>query len=136
MIGVILSGLAGIIGTVVDKAVPDKDEANKLKADLLKQVNDYTSDVMKAQRDVIIAEASGQSAAQRNWRPHLMYFLMSLIGFNVIVVPMVNVAFGVTIPVIDAWSSITDQAWTLLQIGMGGYIVGRSAEKIATTIKG
>ena len=26
------------------------------------------------------------------------------------------------------------QAWTLLQIGLGGYVVGRSAEKLAPAI--
>jgi hypothetical protein len=30
---------------------------------------------------------------------------------------------------------LADQAWTLLQIGLGGYVVGRSAEKIAPHIK-
>jgi len=29
---------------------------------------------------------------------------------------------------------LADQAWTLLQIGLGGYVVGRSAEKIAPKI--
>ena len=30
---------------------------------------------------------------------------------------------------------LSAEAWTLLQIGLGGYVVGRSAEKIAPTIK-
>ncbi|CAN8139712.1 hypothetical protein THIOSC15_170005 [uncultured Thiomicrorhabdus sp.] len=29
---------------------------------------------------------------------------------------------------------LSDEAWTLLQIGLGGYVVGRSAEKIAPAI--
>jgi hypothetical protein len=31
---------------------------------------------------------------------------------------------------------LRDEAWFLLEIGLGGYIVGRSGEKIAKTIKG
>ncbi len=31
---------------------------------------------------------------------------------------------------------LRDEAWTLLEIGLGGYIVGRSGEKIAKTIRG
>ena len=29
---------------------------------------------------------------------------------------------------------LAEQAWTLLQIGLGGYVVGRSAEKVTTGI--
>ena len=29
---------------------------------------------------------------------------------------------------------LADQAWTLLQLGLGGYVVGRSAEKIVPMI--
>jgi hypothetical protein len=29
---------------------------------------------------------------------------------------------------------LAEQAWTLLQIGLGGYVVGRSVEKIVPTM--
>ena len=31
---------------------------------------------------------------------------------------------------------LRDEAWALLQLGLGGYVVGRSGEKIAKVIKG
>jgi hypothetical protein len=30
---------------------------------------------------------------------------------------------------------LRDEAWTLLQVGIGGYLVGRSGEKIVKTMK-
>ena len=33
-------------------------------------------------------------------------------------------------------SRLSDAAWTLLQIGLGGYVVGRSVEKIAPKMTG
>ena len=31
---------------------------------------------------------------------------------------------------------LRDEAWTLLQLGLGGYVVGRSAEKITKSVLG
>ncbi|KRT55049.1 hypothetical protein Ga0074115_11321 [endosymbiont of Ridgeia piscesae] len=31
---------------------------------------------------------------------------------------------------------LADEAWTLLQIGLGGYVAGRSAEKITYQVMG
>lgn len=136
LIAPIVAGIISVVSSVVDKAVPDRDKAAELKAEFEKQINQYSTLVLQGQIDIITAEAKGESPVQRNWRPHLMYFLMFLIGFNVVLVPLVSVLVGVQIPVLEAWSSVTDPAWTLLQIGMGGYIVGRSAEKIVSTYKG
>lgn len=49
-------------------------------------------------------------------------------GFIVIYVKFVGPLFDLRIPVLE------DEFWTLLQIGIGGYVVGRSAEKIADKI--
>ena len=32
-------------------------------------------------------------------------------------------------------SSLASEAWTMLQIGLGGYVVGRSGEKVAKVLK-
>lgn len=119
---------------VVDQFVEDKDAANKLKAEIKKQIEaqSHEQDIeeLKAQAGIIKAEATGESSAQRNWRPHLMYFLMFLLGFNGVLVPLANGMFGLNIPVVDAWNAIPAPMWQLLMIGMGGYIGGRSGEKI------
>lgn len=75
---------------------------------------------LKAQSDIITAEANGQSFLQRNWRPITMLTFLILVVFD---------SFG--------WlaNPLATEAWTLLQIGLGGYVIGRTAEKIAPKFK-
>ena len=71
----------------------------------------------QAQAAVIVAEASSQSYAARNWRPHLMYMLMLVVGYNFVLTPILRI-FTSVIPVIP----LPSELWTLLSIGLGGYI--------------
>ena len=70
---------------------------------------------------LIAAEAGGRSWLQRNWRPITMLSFLAL----VIADSGGLLAFR-----------LSDAAWTLLQIGLGGYVVGRSIEKIAPKMTG
>lgn len=76
----------------------------------------YQSQLLQAQADNIKAESQGNSWLQRSWRPITMLTFLALVVFD---------SFG--------WlhSPLAPQAWTLLQIGLGGYVAGRSVEKIA-----
>ena len=131
LLGAILPSVFGI----VDQAVEDKDEANKLKSKIQTMAIQGEFKALEAQASVVVAEANGQSAAQRNWRPHLMYLIMGLLVFNGVVVPLAEVFFVVKIPVLTAWAAIPPQMWTLLTTGLGGYIVGRSGEKMIKSWK-
>ena len=133
------------VGGLIDKSITDKDEAARLKHELSLAILGQVGKDLETQASVIIAEAKGESPAQRNWRPHLMYLIMGLLVYNGVVVPLLNAwgvalmrgAFGVEIPplpILEAWTAIPDNLWTLLQIGVGGYIVGRTGEKIAGTM--
>jgi NAD(P)-dependent dehydrogenase (short-subunit alcohol dehydrogenase family) len=119
---------------VVDKFVEDKDQANRLKAEIKQQIEAQTHErditKLQAQASIIKAEATGESAEQRKWRPHLMYVIMGILVFNAAIVPVGEAVFQVDIPTLEAWQAIPPQMWQLLMIGMGGYIGGRTAEKI------
>lgn len=80
---------------------------------------DYEKSLMESRASIIRAEATGGSWIQRNWRPITMLTFLGLVVCD---------SFG--------WlhNPLAPQAWTLLQIGLGGYVVGRSAEKIAPMI--
>lgn len=125
---------------VVDQFVEDKDKANQLKAAIKQQVQeqDHEEELqeLKAQAGVIKAEATGESTLQRIWRPVLMFVIMGLLVFNGAIVPLGEAAFQVDIPTLEAWNAIPKQMWSLLTIGMGGYIGGRSAEKVVQNWKG
>jgi hypothetical protein len=87
----------------------------EMQAQLSVKVMEYEAKILKAQSDIIQAEANGQSWIQRNWRPITMLTFLALVVCD---------SFGLL------EFRLADQAWTLLQIGLGGYVVGRSAEKI------
>lgn len=99
------------------------DMPTEKKAELYSKILDITLETTKMQSNVIIAEAQG-SFLQRNWRPLLMVMFMFIIGWNYIIAPIFRV---VTLP-------IPKQLWTVLMIGVGGYVSGRSAEKIVSNI--
>lgn len=107
----------------LDKLFTSKEE--KIKAEsIIKQILiEKQLELQQMQTDVIIAEAKG-NWLQRSWRP----ILMLSFGFIVIYVKFIAPVFGLTIPTLEI------EFWELLKIGIGGYVVGRSAEKISKNI--
>ena len=117
---------------VVDDLVPDKDLAARLKAELQQRMIEISHtefvSLIKSQSEIVIAEASGESWLQRNWRPGLMALFGIIIANNYIVAPYIGLLFG---PQYETMLDIPPDMWSLLKLGLSGYIVGRSAEKIA-----
>lgn len=111
---------------IIDQAVPDKDLAVRLKADIQTAVLDIQKATMQAQADIIKAEANSQSWLPRNIRPLFLLFLLISMVASVF---MGALGYGEALAV--GWASIPQSAWTLMQIGLGGYIAGRSIEKVA-----
>lgn len=131
MLQAILGLLGGPVAKIIDKAVPDKDLATKIKAEIQSEALKQDSELSIAGANIIKAEVQSDSFAARNWRPHLMYLIMGLLVFNGVAVPLTEAFSEVDLPILEAWTAIPSEMWTLLQIGLGGYVVGRSAEKVA-----
>lgn len=123
LVASILSGIAPEIFKTIDKAILNKDEANRLKAEITSQMINSNSDLMKVSASIVIAEAQGESWLQRSWRPILMLWFALLIGAY---------WFGFT-PINMPDAAIAD-LFGLVQLGVGGYVVGRSVEKTAALI--
>lgn len=131
MLNAILGLIGGPVASIIDKVVEDKDQAAKIKAELQAQAMDKNSELNIAGAGIVKAEINSDSAAAKNWRPHLMYLIMGLLVFNGVAVPLTEAFTEVDLPILEAWTAIPEQMWSLLQIGLGGYVVGRSAEKVA-----
>jgi hypothetical protein len=80
---------------------------------------DYEKQLLEAQSSIIKAETQSQSWIACNWRPITMLTFLVLVVCD---------AFG--------WLPfrLAGEAWSLLQLGLGGYVVGRSVEKVAPAI--
>jgi len=117
---------------VVAEVVPDKDLQLKIKAGLSEKIASADFSLlekeMASQAQTLAAELTG-SKIQRSWRPHLMYLIMFFLFWLVIIVPVLGM-FGFVVPVKEALESVPIQMWTLLTVGLGGYTVFRSGEKM------
>jgi len=73
---------------------------------------------------------------QRNWRPALMWIIIFVIANNYLLAPFLNhivtlFGGGNILPILE----LPDKLFNLMTIGLGGYVVGRSAEKIIPKLK-
>ena len=136
MIGALIPILAPILGDVVKRVLPeDKDKAAEIERELQMQLMMNSAPVEKAAADIILAEAQSDSWLASSWRPLLMMVITAIVAWNFLVAPLIELgvmlATGDQIPLsID----LPGELWTLLTVGVGGYTVGRSAEKVANNI--
>lgn len=121
-----VSGILAPIAEVVDHlTISGEDKAKLLFAQAQGQMNaaaavmDYEKQLLTGQQAVIQAEASSSNWLASSWRPLTMLTFLALV-------------------VADSFrwlpSPLAPQAWNLLQIGLGGYTVGRSVEKVALPV--
>ncbi|WP_065219306.1 MULTISPECIES: 3TM-type holin [Butyricimonas] len=114
-----VKGVVRAVGEVVNRLTLPAREKRQLEADLLQVFAEWERARVEAQSAVLVEEAKG-SWLQRSWRPLVM------LVFAVIVL----VGTFTSLPILDE----TSRFWDLLEIGLGGYVVGRGGEKIAGAI--
>lgn len=111
------------IGNVVDKFVTTDSEKLQAKKELSEMVLGQLNQLANYQKEVLLAETNGNKL-QRNWRPIVMLAFAFVVVYGKFIAP----AFGLpTTP-------LEPEFWTLLELGIGGYVIGRSVEKIATKV--
>ncbi|MDH5772902.1 MAG: holin family protein, partial [Rhodospirillaceae bacterium] len=110
----------------LDRVLPDTVEKDRVRAELHASLLTNAAELERTAANVIMAEAGGESWLQRNWRPMLMVLFGLIIANNFLVVPIFNT------PTAD----IPPDMWDLLKLGLGGYVLGRSAEKGIRVWKG
>lgn len=117
------TGVISEIGKVIDSLFTSEEERIKAKNEVFKVLQEQQMELQKLQTEIIVSEAKG-NWLQRSWRP----ILMLAFGFIVIYVKFIAPLFDLRIPELE------DEFWNLLQLGIGGYVVGRSVEKISKNI--
>lgn len=131
MFAALIPVIGGLVGKIIDRAIPDKEQAAKAKLEMMSLIQTEGLKELEAKKSIITAEARSDGVLARNWRPAIMVIFGLIIANNYLVVPWLH-AFGIdAAPLLD----LPPQMWTMLQIGLGGYVVGRSAEKVAKVMK-
>lgn len=124
------SGIFGFLGTIAQGifgSSKKKAEVVETALGILKEANKTEAAALTAASAVIVAEAQSESGLTRVWRPLIMLMFAGLI---------VASFFGYYPPFInEPMSPMIGRLFDLMEIGIGGYIGGRTIEKVAREIK-
>ena len=131
--GQIAMGLVqGPLAKILDAYVADVELRRKLAAEIETQTLGYFTRSAELGAEVVMAETRSEHWLSRSWRPLLMLLLMGfllLVGF---VLPLADLIAGYRVPFEPRWQSLPEGFWQFLTVGAGGYIGGRSLEKVAS----
>ena len=121
--------LDAILG-IVNKFIPDKDQAMKLAREMEGEVTKR----MELKSDIVKAELANGSGV---WRVRLMYLCMGIVSCHFIMyelIPYIRTVFDLDFFTPQATSNT--ELWTFLKVGVGGYIGSRGVEKTMAHFKG
>src|SRR6266550_781967 len=126
----LFEGAVGIINSIKGGSPEEKNAATfalaQLQTEFQSKLVEADLEIAKAQRDVIVAEAQGSSWLQRNWRPMMMLFFATLIGTVIWTGGYIN---GHALD-----HDFVMEILSIVKIGLGGYVVGRTVEKVTPSI--
>jgi len=123
MIAALLPALVPILGDVIRRIVPDGEAQAKVEAELSLALMQRAQEIESAAAEVVKTEAQSEHWLTATWRPIVMLVLTSLI---------VARWLGYSAPGISEAEAL--KLWSIVEIGLGGYVIGRSAEKIAPMV--
>lgn len=118
-------GILNIIGDIITKVASTPQDANVMTAKVKELAEQGKLEELKHITEIVLAETKSDNWLQRNWRPLLMLIIVLIIANTFLIIPIVNLFLTTKLIIV-----LPDAFYDLLAIGLGGYILGRSAEKI------
>jgi hypothetical protein len=118
-----LTAALNVGGKLIDRLFPDPGQRAQAQIALLEmqQRGELTELVERA--GIVKAEAASSHWLASNWRPMVMLTFAGLI---------VARWFGWAAPELSEAEYL--KLWSIVEFGLGGYVVGRSAEKIVPAV--
>lgn len=127
----LIAGIFKPFADMVDNVHTSTEEKQLLRNELAKittEVNlkliELEGKLVEAQSKVLTAEMQGASWLQQNWRPITMVTFVLLI---------VATWLGFSAPGLTEAMNL--KLLGIVEIGLGGYVIGRSVEKVAVSMK-
>ena len=124
-----VSAALDIGGKVIDRVWPDPAQKDAAKLELMRlyQAGDLAvmaaqTDLAKGAADIIKTEAAGGFLAS-SWRPITMLVFVALITARWV---------GFAAPNLQEAEYL--KLWDIVELGLGGYVIGRSVEKIIPSV--
>lgn len=124
MIGIdLITPIITTIGGVINRLVPDKAEAARMQQEITLELLRQDSALQQAAAEIVKAEAESEHWLTACWRPILMLTFGALI---------VARWLGYSAPNITEAETL--KLWSIVELGLGGYVIGRSVEKVVPAI--
>jgi len=123
MIQALIPALAPIVGQIVGSLFPDPTERAKAEAEAMRQLLAHQGEIEAAAAKIIQTEAASTHWLAANWRPLTMITITALI---------VARWMGWVAPNLSEAEYL--KLWSIIEFGLGGYVIGRSVEKLAPAI--
>ena len=108
---------------IINKIFPDKEAANAAKLKLLELQQAGELKELEAKSQIVNTEAASKHWLAANWRPLTMLTFVALI---------VARWFGWAAPNLSEAEYL--KLWSIVELGLGGYVIGRSVEKIVPKV--
>lgn len=117
----VLSGLVGDIGGIINSLSISSTEKKELETKMTQVVYSYAGELTQQQAEIVMKETQGKWL-QRSWRPLVMLAFAGVVLLGTVV----------DIPYLENDSKF----WNLIEIGLGGFVVGRSIEGAGRLLPG
>lgn len=121
----LITVLAPIVGDLIKRLIPDADKSADVEREVKLALLEHTDSIESLRGKIVLEEAKSQHWMTATWRPLLMMVVVCIIAMNYLIFPLLQLLFGVQVML-----ELPSELWNLLTIGVGGYIVGRSGEKM------
>lgn len=121
--------LFAAIGTAVDRLVPDRNAAEKLKNDIQKEMAEADIKGILAQLDINKTEAASGSMFVAGGRPFIMWVCGAALAYQFVLAPIGMWIFAISGHPIPTPPKLDDMLWQLM-FGMLGMGALRSWDKI------
>lgn len=121
----LITALAPILGDILKRVLPDSDKASDIEKEVKLALLEHTDGLESIRGRIILEEARSNNWMTSAWRPLLMMVVVLIIACNYLLFPIIRIFYPEMITL-----DLPEELWNLLTIGVGGYIVGRSGEKM------
>lgn len=115
----VLQNVIGEIGDIVNRLSVSSKEKQKIQEEIQSLVYRYKSKLVREQAAAVGEETRG-NWLQRSWRPIVM------LAFALVILSGMFME--------STLLSDNSRLWDLLEIGLGGYVIGRSGEKVTESL--
>lgn len=122
---IVAEAALGFGKAIIERIWPDPVKQAEAQLKLVELYQKGELEALANQSNIIVAEAKSEHFLTSTWRPITMLTFTAIIFNNYLFYPYMSAICG--------WGVITPippDMWSLLKLGIGGYVAGRTVEKV------